>query len=162
MAVGTQAPAGTPHGIGNEDGHIRIASVDVVRRKDPPGGIGFPFHDDIFLFPGNDGTELLDQILAVEQVVAKHHIAMGMFLLTKGSDIDEREEIGGRKDGDPLFLSYFHPFQGFRIEGILQVPIQLRATANCIFELEPVIAPPSEDLFPCLRGIHCALELVKR
>ena len=53
LARGTKASAGTPHGVGDEDGHLGIAAVDVVPvGQEPSGSVGLARLHHVLALPG--------------------------------------------------------------------------------------------------------------
>ena len=102
LAVGAQAAARPAHRVGDEDRHLRVAAVDVVRGQHPPGRVRLAGLDDVLLLPRHDRPELLHEVLAVEQVAADRLVGAGMLLLVPGPHVHEGEEVGRGEHGDAL------------------------------------------------------------
>ncbi len=125
-----------------------------MRRQDPSGGVGLADLDHILLLPRHDTAELIDQILAVEEVGADGRVASRMLLPLKGAGVDEGEEVGGGEDRDALLLCSAHDGELLFGEAVVQVGVQRLAVPDSVIQMEAIIVPPHPDLGPLLLLAH--------
>ena len=146
LTVCAESPTGAPHRVGDEDRHVGVTAMDVVRRQDPPGGVRLADLDHILLLPRHDAAELIDQILAVEQVGANGGITSWMLLPLEGTGVDEGEEVRGGEDRDSLLLGRAHDGELLLGEAVVQVGVERLAVPDSVIQMEAIIIPPGPDL----------------
>ncbi|OAV74118.1 hypothetical protein Barb7_02426 [Bacteroidales bacterium Barb7] len=80
LAGGTQSPAGTSYRVGNENGNVRIAAVDIVRfGQQPAGGVGLARHNQVFLLPSANGAIRFYQFFGIQYIRAYACIVIALF-----------------------------------------------------------------------------------
>ncbi len=75
LARSTQPSAGTSCSIGNQDSHLGVTPVNVMRgRKQPTCGIRLTWSYHVFLFPSRNMTKLTHQLPGIDDVIANGQI----------------------------------------------------------------------------------------